>query len=362
MNEDRVVIDPFTGMPTIQRVNKEVKVERRAGGGGGVSSPSYTSSDFDSDFANKTTDDLPEGSANLYDQPQGYNYFIYNSSGSQENNRFNDWDDLITALSRQEGAKIIQIEQDETIPPGAYNLDDVGLRGNSLEYNAGGYTYTFGDNTTITGWRNASIEGVRILSTSTTGNIFTTANPFQINMAKVSHVHSTSVSFFKFTGSGQFIFFIDNNARFEKLSGGVENLDCTSPAFSAQLVMYHSTGAIATNDTLKSTNAQIFVSVLGTVSIDPNSFPTTHTNLVVGVPVVVRQPNSGNLVYDNGTSGLAANDVQAAIDEIADPSDTYTVTNDSTARSLDADTLLLGDVADTLATLIKDLQNRSIIG
>ena len=113
-------------------------------------------------------------------KPQSYETFIYNSAGTQTGNRYNSWSDLMTAITKQEGAKTIQFEQDETIPAGAWNLDYVTLKGNGLEYNAGGYTLTFGDSTTISSWLNPSFNSLLLKSTSTTGHICTFTYAFNL--------------------------------------------------------------------------------------------------------------------------------------------------------------------------------------
>lgn len=381
IEEQRIVrMDPFTGQPREEVVRKEIKVERR--GGGGSTTPSL-----------RDTDSLPEGSINLYftneraqdavgtiltdtatldftyndagntvtgdvlnspllqgqngsyylsranhtgtqaastisdfseavddraaaliqdganlawtyndsgntltgDVLQRYNYFVYNSGGSQSypsGNRFNSWSTLMTHLADLEGAKTIQFEQNETIPAGSYNLDNVTLKGNGLEYNAGGYTVTFGDNTTISSWSNRIISDIRVLSTSTTGNICTDSNPTVINCTSISNVHSTTYPFFKFTGSGQYIVSLNNNARWGLLGGGVENVEVTSSAFACQLILSRGKGSSPENNTFKSTNAVIFIDVIGDASQDATRYPLSNSGLSVGFEVDVNQAYS----------------------------------------------------------------------
>jgi hypothetical protein len=299
---------------------------------------------------------------------QTYQTFIYNSSGGQAGNRYNDWSDLITAKTGQEGQILIIIEQDELIPAGAWNLDYCTLKGNGSEYNAGGFTLTWGDSTTISSWLGSpSYNSIRMLSTSTTGSIYTTSSPIVILTETVSNTHSTNYPFYKFTGSGQCIIAIRNSARWTKLAGGVENLEVTSGAFTCQLIISRGDGAVVANNTLKSTNAVIYLDIFGSSNLDATGYPSTHTNLVVGFELDLYLTDAA-AVKNTPAGDISATTVQAAINELdsekvaKDTSDVYTVSNDSTARSLDADTILLGDVADTLATLIKDLQDRGIIG
>lgn len=227
-------------------------------------------------------------------KPQSYGMFVYNSSGSQTGNRFNSWSALMTAIAKQEGFKTIVFEQDETIPSGAYNLDYVTLQGNNgLEYNAGGWTLTFGTGVTISSWIGCKFAGIRLLSTSN-ATICTFSSPALIGNSSVSHVHSTTVPFFKFTGSGQMIVSLENSARWVKLGGGVENLDVTSSAFACQLVVARGRGSTIENNTLKSTNSVIFIDVLSDAAQDPTSYTLTNTGLTVGVLVAVNAVYSTN--------------------------------------------------------------------
>lgn len=212
-------------------------------------------------------------------KPQSYQTFIYKSGGSQSGNRYSSWSDLMTAITKQEGDKTIVFEQDETIPSGSWNLDYVTLKGNGNEYNAGGYTLTFGDNTTISSWVNRKISDIRILSTSTTGNIVTDSVPVVNNFEAVSHCHSTTYPFFKFTGSGQYIIALNNSARWTKLSGGVENVDVTSSAFACQLILSRGKGSAPIANTFKSTNTVIFVDVLSDAAQDATNYPLTNSGL-----------------------------------------------------------------------------------
>lgn len=208
------------------------------------------------------------------------NQIIYNSSGGVGFLRFNSWSAVITYLALTGADTDIIIEQNETIPAGSYNLKRARFVGNNgLEYSAGGWTVTFGDNTTISAWETPSVRSCRLLSTSTTGNIFTSSNPFIVYCTSVSHIHSTSIPFFKFTGSGQCTVSLDLNARFQKLGGGVENIDVTSSAFACQLILYRGGGSSVTNDIFKSTNTVIYVDVVGNAANDLTNYPTTNSNL-----------------------------------------------------------------------------------
>jgi len=213
---------------------------------------------------------------------QSYDTFIYNSSGGQSGNRFNTWSDLITAITKQEGAKTIYFEQDETIPAGSYNLDYVTLRGNGNEYNAGGYTITFGDNTTISSWKTLSVHSLLLKSTSTTGHICTFSTVFLLQCETVSNIQSSSsYEFFASSYAGQNIIALRNSARWS-LIAGKPLMKFTGGAFTQQIILSRGDGAVVNHNTLSSTNAQILVDIIGSVNGNNASYPITNTGLTVG--------------------------------------------------------------------------------
>jgi hypothetical protein len=63
--------------------------------------------------------------------------FVYNSSSTEQSGtRYNDWEDLCTALAdaRFGGPRNLIFEQDETLPVGAWDLTDVTMLGNGISY------------------------------------------------------------------------------------------------------------------------------------------------------------------------------------------------------------------------------------
>lgn len=215
-------------------------------------------------------------------KPQSYETFIYNSSGSQTGNRFNSWSNLMTAITKQEGAKTIIFEQDETIPTGSWNLDYVLLKGNGLEYSSGGYTITFGDNTTISSWLTPGINSLLLKSTSTTGHICTFTYAFNLLCDTVSNVQSSaSYEFFASSYAGQNIIALRNSARWS-LIAGKPLFKFTGGAFSQQIILSRGDGAVVQNNTFSSTNTQILVDIIGSVNGNIANYPITNTGLTVG--------------------------------------------------------------------------------
>jgi len=295
---------------------------------------------------------------------QSYSVFVYNSSGSQSGNTFSSWSDLMTATQAQAGIKTIIFQQNETIPAGAWNLDNTILRGNRADYDAGGYTVTFGDSTTITSWINPAIDGIRILSTSTTGPIWTTAVGFNFDMSFVSSWHGITEPFIESSASGQHVFALSKSARFQRLpTGDVEQIHFTGAAFGPLLILGRFEGATVSNNLASSVNAIVLIDVLNSsAQASMNVYPTTRATETIGATIQVKYPLAIATVYDPTTSGLIATTVQGAIDEIADPTDAYTPTNVTLDRSYDANATTTAELADVVGTLIADLQDRSIIG
>lgn len=226
-------------------------------------------------------------------KPQSYDVFIYKSTGSQTGNRYNSWSDLMTAITKQEGAKTIQFEQDETIPAGSWNLDYVTLKGNGQEYNAGGYTLTFGDNTTISSWLVPGIHSLLLKSTSTTGHICTFTYAFNLLCDTVTNVQSSATyEFFASSYAGQNIITLRNSARWLLVGGSTKELfKFTGSAFAQQVILARGDGAVVKNNTLSSTNSQILIDIIGSVNQNLASYPITNTGFTIGAGVYLTLTN-----------------------------------------------------------------------
>ena len=240
-------------------------------------------------------------------KPQSYDVFIYNSSGTQVGNRFNNWANLMTAITKQEGAKTIVFEQDETIPAGAWNLDYVTLKGNGLEYNAGGYTLTFGDSTTISSWLNPSFHSLLLKSTSTTGHICTFTYAFNLLCDTVSNVQSSSsYEFFTSSYAGQNIIALRNSARWSLVGGSTKALfKFTGSAFGQQVILSRGDGAVVQNNTLSSTNSQILIDIIGSVNQNLAKYPITNTGFTAGATVLLTLTNISATGYYTETKAVA---------------------------------------------------------
>lgn len=231
---------------------------------------------------------------------QTYQTFVYNSSGSQSGNRYNSWSDLMTALTLQAGSKRIIFEQNETIPAGAWNLDYTTLVGNGQAYDQGGYTLTFPTGVTLSSWITPALEGISVKSTSN-APIITYAGGFLLQANVQVRMESTTAEFIKNTGGGQCIIKFDGGSTI--VDGGYEFFNTTAGAFTCILVIVRGAAgnAFINNETLRSTNSVIFLDLMQSVVGNIGTFPSTHSNLTIGVNQSAIQTFSANLAWSEYT-------------------------------------------------------------
>lgn len=247
---------------------------------------------------------------------QTYQTYIFNSSGSQGGNRYNDQADLIAALQDQGGPKLLIGEQDENFSSGAFDFTEVTLQGKGLqEYNAGGWTWTFSGTATITGlW--PGLQGIRVVSTKASSAVYSPSSTFGTWVTEiVANIHSTYYPFISSSVAGQNIIAVRESGRFAKLAGGVENIEFTGGAFAQTIILSLGDGATVTDDVLKSTNAQVYVPIIGSVNQALANWPPSHTNLNVGFQMELNLTNSLALL-NTPAGNIAATTTQDAINEL----------------------------------------------
>ncbi len=205
---------------------------------------------------------------------QSYQTFIFNSSGIQAGNRYNSWPDLMTAKTGQEGGIIIQFEQNETIPAGAYNLDYCALYGNGLAYDSGGITLTWPTGVTITSWKNPYIDSIRMYSTSNT-YIWDTAVGFSFKVTVQSEMWATTAPFIRGTASAQYIFVLSDAGRLKQ--AGAEVFECTAAAYGGIVVLARGDNSSSANNVIKSTNTIVYLHLIQNTVLDVSTFPGTQT-------------------------------------------------------------------------------------
>lgn len=233
---------------------------------------------------------------------QSYSIFVYNSSGSQSGNRFNNWSNLFTALGKQEGRKIIMLEQNETVPAGAWNFDQTEWWGTGEDGSAaaaGSATLTFPTGVTISSWVGLKTinYGIYFKSTSNAAIMSLTSNA-TFTVQNVAGIGSTTAPFF--TTTANFVLAGTGNARL--LNIGYELVSFTGAAFAQQAILNFGNGTSANPNLFRSTNAQILVSVLSTDVLDASLYPLTHANFNVGVSVPVNFIYAANIQYNVRTS------------------------------------------------------------
>ena len=226
--------------------------------------------------------------------PQKYREIIYDSGATQQDNVYNDIGDFFNAIADMaEGTKYLRFLSSVTAPSGAYNTFNCVLLGNGNAFDAGGITLTITTGTTFTGAAPPQIDFGLLVRTTSSNPVYTTSGAFTFTQDNVGSVKCTTAPFLLNTGGGQTVVGIKNSGRW--LNDGYENYETTAGAFATTIVINYQIGAAVSNDTFRSTNAQVLVQVLDTVVMDASNFPTTHTNLSVGFAINLNRTYAGNL-------------------------------------------------------------------
>jgi hypothetical protein len=251
---------------------------------------------------------------------QSYAQFVYNSSTPQDKNRYNDWQALMSEIQTgQYGPSIITFEQNETLPPGDYNLDYVTLNGNGTLSILGGLQITLPQGFHITSWAGGRLdsglgitytgtdvcfdmpEGINTLRLDFANSIQTTSGPFIKASANVIAVLFVGVGGSLYN-SGYEIVELDTPIQFITIVGGLSS-SVPNNVYRGTFDPYT---ALLLIDSASSTT-------------DPNR---TDANISSPVQVVISS-QSGLISYDHTASGLSANTVKDAIDELAGGGDKY---------------------------------------
>jgi hypothetical protein len=245
-----------------------------------------------------------------------YVTYIYNSSGTQQGNRYNNWQDMFDAMALVEGPKSVLIEQPETVPAGAWDFSNITFLGNGNPFSM---PVEFTDGVTITSMVNCVITQGIIFWSSSSSPIYIAENTV-IAIARASAISSTNAPFI----------FVPNTTSFFVI--GVT--DGSAIASTTQVGIYGGVPVVEIEDGFAGFLAY---SMSGnTPSLADDVFVSSATTLVRLIQSVVinlnegiLQPQMGGGVFDqfftdasalrysNVVSGLVADDVQAAIDELA---------------------------------------------
>lgn len=129
-----------------------------------------------------------------------YYQYIYNSSGSQAGNRFNNWADLITAIDGREA--VIQFQQNEVLPVGNWNIDYTTWKGNGQNPDGGGLVIEFPEGCYIDSalnWQNQN--GLNLYSSATTHPTYTMSVAHVIGFDRTA-IYTDDIEFIKVTANG----------------------------------------------------------------------------------------------------------------------------------------------------------------
>lgn len=138
-------------------------------------------------------------------QDQTYSEFVFNSSGTQRGNRFNNFADLEAALWRQMGNKRVTFEQDETLtntgmPVNGWRLDNVMFYATAPGA-LGGPKLTLTSGFKVETWKNGSIQVISVDVDVTSPVILLTSGVHLFNaLGSVFRVANGSSPFIEMTG------------------------------------------------------------------------------------------------------------------------------------------------------------------
>lgn len=242
-----------------------------------------------------------------------YSNFLYNSSGAQQGNRFNNWADLMAATALIEGPKTITFEQDELLPAGAYDFSQITMRGNFLPLGGGGLFITLDEGVTFTDVTQFRLDGgVGFVNNSSTPN-------YVIGNGEFSIVAASGNAGFASTNAPVFVIESGGNFVLALADGGVL-ADIGQPVIEVQAGA--SLAAVALNgvasgmqdNTITGAGA-VFVRLIQGIAIDGVSGSSQPS--FSGIVVDQLFTDASLLGYNPAVSGLTATNTQAAIDELA---------------------------------------------
>lgn len=244
-----------------------------------------------------------------------YANYLFNSSGTQAGNRFNDWSDLMAAVALVEGPKTITFEQDDSIPAGAYDLSNIVFRGNFLPLGAGGLFVELEEGVTFTDVTQFRLDGgVGLINTSSAPNLVIENGDFVIAVVGGnSGIGSSNAPMYVIESGGNMVL---------ALADGGVMADAGAPVLEVQAGASLAGAALngvasGIQDNTITGDGAFFVRLIQSIAVDGAS--GLNQPAFSGVIVDQLFTDSRLLGYDpSGTGGtLTAGNVQAAIDELA---------------------------------------------
>lgn len=247
--------------------------------------------------------------------PQTYDEYIYNSSGAQSGNRYNDWGDLYTAFNTgQDGPVRITFEQNETLPTGTYNLDYVTFNGDGKIAVLGGLVVTLPNGFLIDGtWVNGMLDGGLGLvweGNSPALDYASGINLFSLTIGNT--ITSVNAPFFS-AGSGS-VSIIRLATGSQLINGGYEPV-LTESGATFYTILGGSSSSFG-NNIFRGVTDSFATLILVDSPSSGISLTRTDANLT-GTTEIILNSSSTLISYDPTISGLSSTTVKTAIDELA---------------------------------------------
>ena len=242
-----------------------------------------------------------------------YYQYIYNSSGSQSGNRFNDWADLIAAIDGRKA--IISFEQDETLPTGSWFHGNIQWSGTGQNPDQGAPVITLPTGFTFSNAINWNAEnGLNIESTS--------VNPIYVQSIATTHffdrvfIGAYNAPFFEVTSNGLHVFAVFNGGQYRD-SGYPIVQETTADPYGAIIVFTEQgVGPGIQDDTLATTNPQIVLNLKQSAMLD-GRVPTYAGLNPAGVLQNQIFANASVIGFKNGNpTGITSDNVTDALSEL----------------------------------------------
>jgi hypothetical protein len=238
----------------------------------------------------------------------GASVFIYQPGGVAVNNVYTSWSNLVAALGLVYGRKIVMFDDSVTspcpVPPGTYDMKDVTLVGRVYEGEPNAVVRFF-DGAAINNLR-AIGDGLEIRSTSTSP-IYTVDGDTRLLLSGASSIRCTTAPFISVASGVDLA--LEMNGEFALVRTGYEVVRLES---YATLTVNAYDGVSADNHTIRGVStSSVLLNTYGAGS----AISGVHANLPGSFSEILIA-DADNIGYDNGASGLAATDVQSAIDEV----------------------------------------------
>lgn len=286
---------------------------------------------------------VSNGDYDTYWANQSYSEFVFNSSGIQKGNRYNNWSDLHNALQNQDGAKRIYIEQNETLddtgmPTAGWNLDNVAFIGTAPGALGGPYL-AFDGGFKVSSWVNGGLH-VLLVYINTNNPIYTMSGGVHLFTAGGATINAL-------TGKGS-LFKTDSGAIFvwSASSGAVIGSDNTG--YNDAVIESNGTmtvlALVGQDCELKNTAIE-GSSMYNIIAQDSSIVVSSLTNPYPNVSgMIIRQlgAKAELVAYDNTGSGLTSQQVGPAITELAGKTATAQTTANSAATLADSKMRLTG--------------------